>query len=155
MKGKHTVHLSKSENNIKQVYWFITVCFLSIQTKSNGKLVYTKKKKKKKKKTSNFTAFIIEYFHSRIDLIKIKLNISVRGLKDRWLSIKSPAKPLVFFIWLTTDSYFKLLHTEIVSLWIKTILIFSQLKALSPITFEIFIGDLFGPLQRVRDKKIL
>ena len=28
----------------------------------------------------------------------------------------------------------------------------SMLKALSPITVEKFIGDLFGPLQRVRDK---
>ena len=49
-----------------------------------------------------------------------------QNFKDSWLSIKSPAKHLVFFIWLTIDSNLKLLHTEIVPLWIKTIVNFSQ-----------------------------
>ena len=40
--------------------------------------------------------------------------------------MKFPAKHLVFFIWLTIDSNLKSLHIEIVSLWIKSIVNFSQ-----------------------------
>ena len=46
--------------------------------------------------------------------------------KDRWLSIQSPAKQLVFSNWLTIDSNLKLLHNGIVTLWIETIVNFSQ-----------------------------
>ena len=82
--------------------------------------------------------------------------ICIQNFKDRWLSIKSPAKHLVFYFWFTIDNNLKLLHTESVSLWIKTIVNFSQL--LKPSLRQLlvyFIGVLFGPLQSDRDKKIL
>ena len=123
------------------------------------------------KTKSNFTVFIIEYFYSCFDLIKIKYfselprlvqtnfrkddsckwvhywvtcayikneqfafshkffsrpGFWTKNFKDRWLSIKLVAKQLAFFIWLTIESNLKLLHTEIVSLWITTILNFSR-----------------------------
>ena len=62
---------------------------------------------------------------------------------------------MVFFFRLIIDSSLKFLHVEIVSLWIKTIVNSSQcLKRSLHITFKIFIGDLFGPLQSMCDKSI-
>ena len=49
-------------------------------------------------------------------------------LKDRWSFIKSPAKYLVSLMWTTNDNNLKLLHNEIISLWIKTITMFSHSK---------------------------
>ena len=54
---------------------------------------------------------------------------------------------------LIIDYSLKLLHAEIVSLWIKTVVNVSQcLKPCLRQLLKIFIGDLFGLLLRVRDK---
>ena len=45
-----------------------------------------------------------------------------KNWKSLWLSIKSPAKHFVFFLWLTNDSHLKFLHVEIISLRIKTLI---------------------------------
>ena len=60
-------------------------------------------------------------------ILKRRPEICIHNFKDRWLSKTSPAKHLVFFFWLTIDwnlKVLKLLHIEIVSLWIKTIVNF-------------------------------
>ena len=49
------------------------------------------------------------------------LRVWTHNFKSRRLSIKSPTQKLVFFFRLIIDSSLNLLHVEIVSLWIKTI----------------------------------
>ena len=71
----------------------------------------------------------------------LRLRIWTDNIKVHQLSIKSLAKTLVFFFRLIIDRSLELLHVEIVSLWIKTIVNLSQLvtlKALSSIPFEKF-----------------
>ena len=111
---------------------------------------------------------LLKLFHYRVTCAFIKnkqlafshkllsrLRIWTHNFKGCWLSIKSATKNLVFFFRLIIDSSLKLLHIEIVSLWIKTIVNLSQcLKPYLRQLLKNFIGDLFAPLQRVCAKNI-